>query len=257
MLIKEAFTYLPRHEVEYILQKLLGVEKIFLHLHEKYEFDGDQFLQIVALRRKNYPLEYIFNEVEFYSQKFFIQEGVLIPRDDTEILIDVAKEELKCFTSPTIAEVGVGSGVICITLSRFIDAKFIATDINPLALEVTKHNMHLHNADIQLHLTNLLDNIEDDIDILISNPPYVQEDWHNDALKYEPPEALYAKDNGTYIIKQLIQLAKKRRIKLLICEIGYHQRDLLTQFLTSHHITDFEFIKDLNGNDRVMVVRFE
>jgi len=142
--IKECFNYGKRWDIEYILEKLFNLDKIFIHLNPNYQIDKDRFMKIINLLKDNYPIEYIFNEVYFYGEKFYIEEGVLIPRDDTEILIEIANEKLKDYVKQggknlKIAEIGVGSGVISITLKKqFPNFNFIATDINPLALEVTK-----------------------------------------------------------------------------------------------------------------------
>jgi len=261
MKIKEAVKLGNRGEIEYILEKLLDKDKIFFHLNPEYEFDETKFLGILALRQKQYPLEYIFNEAWFYGEKFYIKEGVLVPRDDTEPLIDIAIKELKDYVnlnkSLNIAEIGMGSGIISITLSKYIKANYIATDINPLALEVTNKNMQLHNAKIKLYHTNLLDNIDESIDIIISNPPYVEEEWEYEALKYEPKEALFAKDNGTYLLKEIVKEGIKRKVKMIICEMGYHQKEIMTKFFKETGIKDFYFYQDLSGNDRGFVVKLQ
>ena len=255
MKIKEAIKLGNRSEVEYILEKILNKDKIFLHLNPEYEFDENQFLKIIELRKKEYPLEYIFNEAYFYGDTFYIKEGVLVPRDDTEPLIDIVLKEIKDFKNPTIAEIGMGSGIISITLAKRIKAKFIATDINPLALEVTSKNIKNHNVDINLYLTNLLDDVNENIDIIISNPPYVEEEWVYEALKYEPKEALFAKDNGTYLLKEIVKEGIKREVKMIICEMGHNQKKLMTKFFDENGIKNFYFYKDLSGNDRGFVVK--
>ena len=261
MQIKEAIKLGNRGEIEYILQKLLNKDKMFLHLNPEYQFDETEFLKILELRKKEYPLEYIFNEVWFYGEKFYIKEGVLIPRDDTEPLIDVVKSELKHYVKQkntlNIAEIGIGSGIISITLAKKIKANFIATDINPLAIEVTKENLKFHNVDIKLYLTNLLDKVDEKIDIIISNPPYVEEEWNFEALKYEPKEAIFAKDNGTYLLKEIVKEGIKRKVKMIICEMGYNQKKIMTKFFEENSIKDFYFYKDLSGNDRGFVVKLD
>ena len=258
MKIKDCFNYAKRNDVEYILEKLFNLDKIFIHLNPDYEIDSDKFLEVINLLKKKYPIEYIFNEVYFYGEKFYIKEGVLIPRDDTEPLIDIFKKELKDYVNYDlkIAEVGVGSGVISITLKKlFPNFHFIATDINPIAIEVTKKNLKLHNVEIELYLRNLLDGIEN-IDIIISNPPYVEDTWENDDLKYEPKEAIFAKDNGTYLLKEILKEAMRKKVKMVICEMGYNQKDLMIQFFKENNIKDFYFYKDLSNNDRGFVVKF-
>ena len=263
MKIKECFNYGKRWDIEYILEKLFNLDKIFIHLNPNYQIDKDRFMKIINLLKDNYPIEYIFNEVYFYGEKFYIEEGVLIPRDDTEILIEIANKKLKDYVKQgeknlKIAEIGVGSGVISITLKKqFPNFNFIATDINPLALEVTKKNLKLHNLNINLYLSNLLDKIEDKIDVIISNPPYVEKEWENEKLKYEPKEAIFADDKGTYLLKKIVEEGLKREVKLIICEMGYNQKNLMEQFFKSLNLQNYSFYKDLNGNDRGFVILFK
>ena len=258
MKIKDSFKYGSRYNIEYILTKILNKDKMFLYLNEDFEFDETYFLEIIEKIEKNYPIEYIFEEVYFYSQKFYIKEKVLIPRDDTEILIDIAKEELKKFKEKIkIAEIGVGSGVISITLSKlFPNFSFIGSDINPVAIEIAEKNSKLHNQNIKFYLTNLLDNIDEKIDVIISNPPYVEKSWQNEKLKYEPKEAIFADDNGTSILKQIVKLAIEKKVKLLICEMGYNQKRIMSSFFETYNIQNYYFYKDLNNNDRGFVLKF-
>ena len=262
MKIKEALKIknLSRSEKEYILSKLLNKDKMFLHLNPEYEFDEKEFLEIIELRKKEYPLEYLFKEAYFYGEKFYIEEGILVPRDDTESLIDIVIKELENYVKLgeklTIAEIGVGSGVISITLAKKFDFKFIATDINKKAIEVSKINSKTHNVNIDFKLSNLLDEVKEKIDIIISNPPYVEEEWEFEALKYEPKEALFAKDNGTFLLKKIVDEAIKREVKLLICEFGYKQKELMEKFFLEKGIKNYYFYKDLSGNTRGFVVKF-
>lgn len=262
MKIKEAIKYGNRNEIEYILTKLLNKDKMFLHLNPDYEFDEKKFLEIIELRKKEYPLEYIFNEAYFYGDKFYIEEGVLIPRDDTEPLIDILINELDYYVKylaqnqkPTITEIGIGSGIISITLAKKFDAKFIATDISEQAIKISKINAKNHNVDIDIRKCNLLECVDEKIDILISNPPYVEEEWEFEALKYEPKEAIFAKDNGTYLLKEIVKEGLKRKVKLIACEMGYNQKELMEEFFKELNIKDYYFYKDLNNLDRGFVIK--
>jgi len=173
-------------------------------------------------------------------------------------LIDIAKKELKGVNKPLIAEIGVGSGVISIMLKKlFPSYQFIATDINPIALEVTKKNLKLHNVEIDLYLTNLLDNVVQKIDVIISNPPYVEEEWKNDNLKFEPKEAIFAKDSGTALLKEIVKEGIRRDVKMIICEMGYNQKELMEKFFESLNLQNYYFYKDLAGNYRGFVIKKE
>jgi len=106
-------------------------------------------------------------------------------------------------------------------------------------------------------LSNLLDKIEDKIDVIISNPPYVEKEWENEKLKYEPKEAIFADDKGTYLLKKIVEEGLKREVKLIICEMGYNQKNLMEQFFKSLNLQNYSFYKDLNGNDRGFVILFK
>jgi len=264
MKIKDGFKYGDRFEIEYILENILEKDKMFIHLNPEFEFNDKVFLEIIELRKNGYPIEYIFEEVYFYGEQFYIKEGVLIPRDDTEPLIDISLRWIPYYVNQekklTIAEIGVGSGIISTIIAKKFqnrkDITFIATDINPIALEVTKQNLAKHNVDIKLYLTNLLDGVEESIDIIISNPPYVEEEWENEQLKYEPKEAIFAKDNGTYLLKKIVKEGIRRGVKLIICEMGYNQKELMKNFFDSLKLNNYSFYKDLSGNDRGFILKF-
>ncbi len=260
MKIKDVIKALGRRDAEYVLQKILGVDKIFLYLNPTFEITSNKIQEIINLRQNGYPLEYIFNEVYFYAKKFFIKEGVLIPRDDTEILVDVALKELRYYVKhknklPVIVEIGVGSGVLSILLSQNLDAKIIATDINPIAIEVAKINAKNHKVDLELYLTSLLDGVKEEVDIIVSNPPYVEEDWENDDLRYEPKEAIFAKDDGLCLLKQIIKEGLKRKAKMIICEMGYNQKEAMNSFFQKMGIKNYYFYKDLSKNYRGFVIK--
>ena len=264
MKIKEALKIkeLSRSEKEYILSKLLNKDKMFLHLNPEFEFDEEKFLKIIEFRKKEYPLEYIFNEAYFYDKKFYIEEGILVPRDDTEALIDIAIEELGYYVKQekklTIAEIGAGSGIISIILAKkFPQFQFIATDINPKAIEISKINAKTYNVNIDFKLSNLIDELDENIDIIISNPPYVEEEWKYEPLKYEPKEALFTKDNGTFLLKKIVKEGIKRKVKLIICEFGYKQKKLMCDFFKSLNIKNYYFYKDLSSNTRGFVIKFD
>ncbi len=257
MTIIEAISYskLQINTTEYILSKLLKKDRIFLHLNRNFEFDETEFLEIINKINSGYPIEYIFQEVEFFGDKFFIKEGVLIPRDDTESLIEESIKELKNLEIKNIAEIGVGSGVISITLAKeFPNLEFIATDINLKALELTKENIKKHDIkNIKLFNTSLLDNIDEKIDVIISNPPYVEES-HKKPNQFEPDSAFFAKDEGTYLLKEIVKEGIKRKVKLILCEMGYQQKESMEKFFKSENLQNYRFYKDLSDNYRGFVI---
>lgn len=179
----------------------------------------------------------------------------MIPRDDTESLIEESIKELKNLEIKNIAEIGVGSGVISITLAKeFPNLEFIATDINLKALELTKENIKKHDIkNIKLFNTSLLDNIDEKIDVIISNPPYVEES-HKKPNQFEPDSAFFAKDEGTYLLKEIVKEGIKRKVKLILCEMGYQQKESMEKFFKSENLQNYRFYKDLSDNYRGFVI---
>ncbi len=245
----------PR-EAQLLLMHHLGCDELWLITHQRSEVDElEKLFELAKRRAKNEPLEYLTNKVSFYSEEFFIAPGALIPRPETELLIDevlanVADKEAVL----TFVEVGVGSGIISIMLAKhFTNAKFIAVDISQDALNIAKKNIEKFSLEerIELRLGSLLDPVEEHIDYLISNPPYIANDAkleHN--LSYEPQNALFGGDIGDEIIKKLLNEVLKLGINLFTCEIGYEQKGKITQYLQNTKISTLEFYKDLSGFDR-------
>ncbi len=245
----------PSFEAKTLLSFALNVDKIFLITNENFEFDESYFLELLN-RRLNYePIEYITNRVSFYSEEFIIKSGVLIPRPETELLID---EVLKLQNISLIAEIGVGSGVISTILAKKLSAKIVGTDINPLAISLTKENCEKFgvSSKISLFQTNLLDGVDGEFDLIVSNPPYIQNSYNiPNPLKYEPKEALFGGVNGNELILQIIDLAFKRNSKYLICEIGYDQQSSIREFLKDKVYIDLRFYKDYSNFDRGFVLQ--
>ncbi len=245
----------PR-EAQLLLMHHLGCDELWLITHQRSEVDElEKLFELAKRRAKNEPLEYLTNKVSFYSEEFFIAPGALIPRPETELLIDevlanVADKE----AALTFVEVGVGSGIISIMLAKhFTNAKFIAVDISQDALNIAKKNIEKFSLEerIELRLGSLLDPVEEHIDYLISNPPYIANDAkleHN--LSYEPQNALFGGDIGDEIIKKLLNEVLKLGINLFTCEIGYEQKGKITQYLQNTKISTLKFYKDLSGFDR-------
>jgi release factor glutamine methyltransferase len=251
-------TNIPRasREAQLLLMHYLKKDELWLISNQKTYIDDIIGVREWAIRRsKDEPLEYITNSVSFYSQEFFIKEGALIPRPETELLID---EVLKTYKNRddniTFVEVGVGSGIISIVLAQhFKNAKFIAIDISKKAIEIAKINIEkfgLSNK-IELRIGNLLDNVDEDIDYLVSNPPYIEDGIELDKnLSYEPQNALFGGKIGDEIIKKLLDKALKQKIKFFTCEIGYDQQDKIRNYLKDKEFKSIRFYKDYSDFDR-------
>ena len=249
---------IPRasREAQLLLMFHLGCDELWLITNQGAEVRNvEELFKLVDRRSNNEPLEYITNSASFYSEEFYIAEGALIPRPETELLIDdVFKNMPNKDTQITFVEVGIGSGIISIMLAKhFIKARFIAVDISPSAIEVAKVNIKKFGLEdrIELRLGSLLEPVSEHIDYLVSNPPYIADDEKLESnLSYEPQNALFGGTIGDEIINELLNDVLNRNIKFFTCEIGYDQKGKITQYLKDNDIKNLEFYKDLSGFDR-------
>jgi release factor glutamine methyltransferase len=248
-------------EVQLLLMNAYTCDELWLMMH-KYDLalHGELLFEQAKRRAKNEPLEYIINKVSFYSQEFFIDYGALIPRPETELLID---EVLKRVTNKeeklTFVEVGVGSGIISIVLAQHLPhSKFIAVDISEDALKIARENIRRFGLEerIELRLGSLLDPICEKIDFLVSNPPYIADDVKLESnLSYEPQNALFGGTVGDEIIQELLIEFLRRDINYFSCEMGYDQEDKIRNFLQDKSFETIDFYKDFSGFDRGFTIK--
>ena len=265
--LKEITTILNPHiprasrEAQLLLMAHMQKDELWLITNQNAEIaEIEKLLEWTKRRALNEPFEYITNSVSFYSQEFYIDEGALIPRPETEILIDeVIKRVENKNAAMTFVEVGVGSGIISIMLAlRFKNAKFIAVDISSKAIEVAKKNIAKFGLQerIELRLGSLLEPVTEKIDYLVSNPPYIANDESLESnLSYEPQNALFGGSVGDEIIQRLLDEVLKRKINFFTCEMGYDQKGKITKYLKNKNYKDLEFYKDLSNFDRGFTFR--
>ena len=217
-----------------------------------------------AIKRleKGEPVQYIVGNQDFYGYIINVDKRVLIPRRETEELVEEVINRSTNFTELKIADIGTGSGAISIALSKELNTKVIATDISLDALEVAKENVKENNADVELFQGDMLEPlIKNDIkvNILVSNPPYIKEDEEIEKVVYnnEPHLALYAKEDGAEFYRKILKdCSKVLEEKYLIAfEIGETQgivvRELAYKYLKNIKV---EVKKDLSGKDRMVFV---
>ena len=217
-----------------------------------------------AIKRLNdgEPVQYIVGNVDFYGYILKVNKNVLIPRRETEELVEEVIKRSQAFLNPTIIDIGTGSGAIAISLSKELNTHIYASDISKKALEVAKENAKSNNADITLLEGDMLkpyiqNNIK--VDIIVSNPPYIKENEQieNIVKNNEPGIALYAKNNGLEFYESILKDAKKvLKNKFLIAfEIGYTQgediKNLAFKYLGNVKV---EIKRDLSFKDRMLFV---
>ena len=210
---------------------------------------------------KKYPIQYLIGYVNFYGYKIYVNEDVLIPRYETEYLVEKIIKRIKneYKEKVDILEIGTGSGCISIALNKEIDSNIIATDISKKALIIAKKNSKENKCNIDFINTDLNNDIEGKFDIIVSNPPYISYDEEiMDSVKlYEPNIALYADNNGLYYYDKILKNIKKNlKDKYIIAfEIGYKQgkdiKDIAYKYLDNIKVY---IEKDLSNKDRYLFI---
>ncbi len=257
----------PRLEAEILLSHALNQPRIYLHSHSTQEllpFYEMLFTNFIQRRENHEPIEYIINKVNFYGEEFYIDRGVLIPRPETEILVDKAKDIIIQNACENIIEIGIGSGIISIMLALLLhdsNLNFHASDISPEALFNTHVNLkRFQITNLKLYKSAFLDfNTTQNItfDLLISNPPYIKSgESLPPSLSFEPQSALFGGEKGDKILHHIITLAHQSKIPHLICEMGYDQKASIESFMQTIPHTKLEFYQDLAGLDRGFVIQF-
>ena len=185
-IIKQREFNFPKLDAELILSYIIQKDRIYLHLNKKTEVSDDikeKFYQLAVKRNEGYPLQYITNSQEFMGLDFYVQEGVLIPRPDTETLVElvinIAKEKYYN-QNVKILDLGTGSGAIGISLAYYLkNSRVTAIDISDIALETTNINIEKHNlSNIKVIKGNIFEEILSDekFNFVVSNPPYIEKD---------------------------------------------------------------------------------
>ena len=272
MIYKEALTWAslqlkeacqrPQYEAELLLAYHLNQDRMYLITHDRDVLEGiDTYKALIQRRANNEPYEYIVGEASFYDIHLSVEEGVLIPRPETEILIDLVANIIEQEKITSIAEIGVGTGAISVVLARkFPELKVVATDICETPLRVAQRNIETFGLEKQITLreSNLIDKVREPVELVVSNPPYIAEDFllESNVVDYEPKEALFGGRVGDELLKQIILDVKARDIKWLACEMGYDQKEPLSAFVNELGVKSIQFYKDLAGFDRGFVIEF-
>ena len=219
-----------------------------------------QYQKLAKKINQGIPIQYILKNTNFYGEKFYINKNVLIPRPETEHLIEETLKLIdKYFHNKklSILDIGTGSGVIAIILNKKLkNSSLIATDISTKALKIAKKNQKLHQTNVQFIKTNLYKNINQKFDVIISNPPYIEKNSQNveqKVKKHEPHIALYGGEDGLYYYKEILRNLKKiiKEKHIIAFEIGENQGEKLKTLIKKELPDDKVIIKkDYNGYDR-------
>lgn len=207
------------------------------------------------------PVQYIVGNVNFYGNEIKVNKNVLIPRFETEELVEYTISYIKKMFKEkiNIIDLGTGSGCIAITLKKKINSNVSAIDISKEALEVARENAKKNKVEIDFIQNDMLDNISNKFDVIISNPPYISknEEIQDIVRKNEPFLALYADNEGLYYYEKIIKQAKKNlKEKFIIAfEIGYMQGDKIKKIAERNYPkAEVVLKKDLQGKDRFIFI---
>ena len=258
----------PRLEIEWMLRSLLNCERLDLYMRFDEPLSGSQLSTLrgwVKRRSKNEPLQYITESCEFFGREFFVDTRVLIPRPETERLIDEAIKSIKHVRSPNILDIGTGSGCIAITLAKEIkNSNVIGIDKSIMSLQVAKKNSaELNVGNVMFLEMDILNQYpKEKFDLVISNPPYVPKSemsgLMNDVKDFEPEIALTDFDDGLTFYKRISKIIphilKDDSSCILELGIGNHPENVLSIFKQSGY-SNLETINDYNGDKRVLSIR--
>ena len=208
---------------------------------------------------ENRPLQLILGETEFYGCKIKVNLDVLIPRPETELLVEkVLRENVR-----SILEIGTGSGAIAITLAKQMKkVKIEATDISEKALNTARQNVELNNVSIEFIQSDIFENIKSKYDIIVSNPPYISKKEYNNLAPeikdYEPEISLLAEEEGLFYYKKILANAKDYLTDngKIYFEIGYDQAEKIKEIAKENGFDEINVFKDLNGFDRIIRIHY-
>lgn len=226
-------------------------------LQKKYP---NNLKEIIAKLENHYPVQYLIGNVEFLNTTINVDERVLIPRFETELLVEKTIEKIKeqKINNTKILELGTGSGCIAISLKKNISCEVCAIDISKDSIELAKYNAQQNKVFIDFRVEDMLNVNYEGYDIIISNPPYVSEtEPVGDETKYEPQNALFATENGLFFYKEIIKKISElsTKPKLIAFEIGMTQGKELLEISKKYLSTMTPSIeKDLTGRDRYLFI---
>ena len=278
LLLDKSVKYLEKNDIEegkliaeIVFSHVLNIDRMMLFTKYRDDIEDEEIEKIryfiQKIGREKFPVQYLLNEQEFYGRKFYVDKGVLIPRQDTEILvekmIDTLKDKvLKNEIHPKILDIGVGSGIIGITAALEIESSYVlGVDISDKALETAQKNKEILNvSNIKFLKSDLFENVEfREFDMIVSNPPYISLNevgiMSDDTLLHEPSEALFAENDGLYFYYEICQKASDYLADFgyLLFEIGYKQGKNVAKIMASSGFKNIEVVKDLAGLDRVVI----
>lgn len=248
-------------DVEILLMNVTNFNKTQLYLNSEYILSDNQFENFKKLfnrRLENEPIAYIIGKCEFMGMDFILNKDTLIPRPDTEILVEKSIEIINKYSFKNVLDIGTGSGAIAISLAKYCNIYVDAIDINENALKIAKKNAKKNNVkNINFIKSDIFSNINDKYDVIVSNPPYIETNTIKNldisVKNYEPILALDGGANGLVFYEKIVDSVSKYLNKdgYLIFEIGYNQAKKVENIM-KERFCNITILKDLSKLDRVI-----
>lgn len=262
--LRDASVAEPERESSLLLRLALKRDSAFVYANPDYRLDAVEsimFKAVVKRRSSREPFQYISGVQQFFGLEFNVTPDVLIPRPETEILVEAAINELKNVGAPQICEIGVGSGCISIAmLTNLPKATVIGADISESALKVAKTNALKHDVSERLNLvtSDLFSNVEEKgFDMIVSNPPYVpavdMSTLQEEVRSFEPEMALVGGTDGLDLVRRII-VDTPERLRAggtLFLEIGWDQSERVSELFDPNLWSDVDFLPDLQSIPRI------
>lgn len=264
--LQKATSFLEEAHIEegkldawYLFEHALSIPRTEYFMNPHLELNQSQYnyyMDLVQLRSQRIPLQYITKEQEFMGLVFRVSPHVLIPRQDTEVLVE---EVMKVAQDKEILDLCTGSGCIITSLAKLCALKrAVGSDISEEALSVARYNGDKHNVQVEYVQGDLFQSVTGTYDIIVSNPPYIPtrdiEELMPEVREHEPMLALDGKEDGLYFYRRIAKEGKQylKPHGQLFLEIGYNQGQALTRILEEEGYVDIQVKQDLSGLDRVV-----
>lgn len=250
-----------------LLSYVLKKDKVYLTINSDTALTDTEYAEFTKYIEQiidGKPLQYITQKQEFVGMEFFVNEDVLIPQPDTEILVETVLDICKRYSNQSlrILDLCTGSGAIAISLSKILNTQVFASDVSTKALEVAEKNNVLNNSKVEFIESNLFEQINGEkFDIIVSNPPYIKNEeikLLSKQVQNEPYIALAGGEDGLDFYRKIIDEAYKHINKngYLCLEIGYDQKEDLIKLIKQNENYEYEnCIKDLSNNDRCIIAK--
>lgn len=247
----------------YLMEFCCGMDRTRYFLRKTEEMsreEEDRYRKLLHKRGRHIPLQHITGEQEFMGLSFLVNEHVLIPRQDTEILVEEALKRLK--PGDEVLDMCTGSGCIIVSLMKLRDGlRGTASDVSPQALQVARENARRQGVSVQFTESDLFETIHGTFDLIVSNPPYIPtktiDGLMPEVREHEPVTALDGKEDGLYFYRRIIGESEGylRAGGWLLFEIGCDQGEAVSSMMRERQYTNVSVRKDLAGLDRVVLGR--